>query len=216
MTALSSPTEGKARPGDENYDGESRTVRLAAIVATIIMHALLGKWLLTGIHAVDVSSSGADESIRLVLLPRNPQNSREPPPKVSPSSEPGHQQAARSRKSPHEQRTEATPRIPDGKPVTLGAPFAQPLDLRMPASVANDRLQFQSSLTGRRNVDQFDRAPKVALRLQDRSLGGRLHSMRQAAMCGELRQAAAEALRTGGGSRLTVIEQSMQDHGCHW
>lgn len=216
MTALSSQTERKVRPEDENYDGESRTTRLAAIVATIIMHALLGKWLLTGIHDVDVSSNEAEESIRLVLLPRNPQNSKAPPPEVSPSSEPVHQQAARSRKIPHEQRVEAIPRISDGKPVTLRAPFAQPLDLRMPASVANDRPQFQSSLTRRRNVDQFDRAPKVALRLQDRSLGGRLHSMRQAAMCGELRQAAAEALRTGGGSRLTVIEQSMQDHGCRW
>jgi hypothetical protein len=98
-----------------------------------------------------------------------------------------------------------SPPIPPSEP--------KPLDLSLPEEVVNQKIDFARALDPARSR-WLEQKPLLQVRIVDRSLGGRLQRMAKAAVCAELRQAAANARLSGDGSSLEVIGLAMRERGC--
>lgn len=199
--------------GDQKSCGDW-DIRLVATITTILLHVLLAIGLSTWSSVPEEPPEIAEDRIRLVLLPpwvqEVPKQKEKLPALRLEQNEHGADKRTYLSATPHKPLPQATEELNS----RLGSPGDRPLDLRLPDGVAGDGPQFRSSVMLPRPADQLDRPPIMQLRIRDKSLGGRLQDMRRATMCGELRQAAAEARRMGADGRLAVIEQSMHEYHC--
>ena len=181
--------------------------RLIAVAITALIHALLVTLLLLGGRMpYDAERPARVERLQIEWLPRS-----------VPSAEVVHPGAVPQR--PRVQRNDPVS-VPRSNRPRLDSVLQEPdpgalkpLDLVVRGDSAAG-LDFKAPFVGRPIANPLARAPTLDLDFQDRSFGGKLGGMARASMCSELKRAAADAVRTGGGSQLAVIAESMRTHRC--
>jgi hypothetical protein len=105
---------------------------------------------------------------------------------------------------PSDARPEANPGRPSDRPDDAR------LDLTLPGADSTQGWDLGLQRLAGSKSDPIDRPELLRIRIQDNSLGGRLHRMTRFSECAELRA----AMRLAAGSQLDVILESMRKRDC--
>lgn len=196
-----------ARDANATLRGPDRRTwtHASAILASVVLNALFA-WVLLEVSRVDQPPPQEQRTDIVFIRRAAPPRVQEPPRsqlKVLPNSQ-----------SQHRQRT--APAVPVEAVKSNGANevTTPALDLSLPPASRPPDARFGKRVVEQFGTDDMQSKPRLNVRFQDSSIGGRLQRMAKGAECADLKRALARARSGGDGSTTKLAMEALSERGC--
>jgi hypothetical protein len=177
----------------------------AAILASVALNALFA-WALLEVSRVDQPPPQEQRTDIVFIRRAAPPRVQEPPRsqlKVLPNSQ-----------WRHRQRTPPAAPVQAMKSNGTNEVTTPALDLSLPPASRPSDARFGERVVEQFGADDMQSRPRLNVRFQDSSIGGRLQRMVRGAECADLKRALARARNGGDGSTTKLVMEALSELGC--